>query len=104
MIRYQLMETNLSRRPTTLSVHYGDHVRSRVDDDKGISRLISQLFENTFVKVAICQSISPALSSKGQRVSTDLDKYLAKHKLTCVGRPPGFGNKVRNHQGQLEAW
>ena len=40
---------------------------------RGISRLVSQLFENTFVKVAICQSISP-LSSKAVSY-THLDVY-----------------------------
>ena len=56
--------------PFTLSVHYGTMYGRGVDDDRDISQLVSQLFENTFVKVAICQSISP-LSSKGRGVRID---------------------------------
>ena len=44
--------------------------------------LVSQLFENTFVKVAICQSISP-LSLKGQR---------SLHRLTWINTWPNTRN------------
>ena len=75
MIQYQLMETNLGRE-TLLPYQFimGPCTVEGLMMTRGISRLVSQLFENTFVKVAICQSISP-LSSKGQR---------SLHRLTWI--------------------
>ena len=75
MIQYQRMETNLGRE-ILLPYRFitGPCTVEGLMMTRDISQLVSQLFENTFVKVAICQSIS-LLSSKGQR---------SLHRLTWI--------------------
>ncbi len=82
-----------------------DHVRSRVammTEDISAARLTA-LQKNTFVKVAICQSVSPCASRGGRGVtSTDLDdKYLAK-QTRIKGGPLSLGTGTRNNPGSVE--
>ena len=56
------------------------------------------------MKVAICQSISPfIIEGAEESASTDLDKYLAKHKKHLRGADLLVWEQgTRNNQGQLE--
>ena len=71
---------------------------------RGILRPASQLFENTFVKVATCRSISP-LSSKEQRslLRQTWINIWPNTRNTCVGQISLVWEQgTRNNQGQLE--
>lgn len=90
--------------PFTLSVHYGVMYGRGVDDDKGhiTARLIAvrkYIRENGSLPVNIIFMMEGAEES----ASTDLDKYLAKHKKHLWGADLLVWEQgTRNNLGQLE--
>ena len=90
--------------PFTLSVHYGTMYGRGVDDDKGhitarLTALRKYIRESGDLPVNIIFIIEGAEES----ASTDLDKYLAKHKKHLRGADLLVWEQgTRNNQGQLE--
>ena len=90
--------------PFTLSVHYGTMYGRGVDDDKGhitarLTAIRKYIRENGDLPVNITFIIEGAEES----ASTDLDKYLAKHKKHLRGADLLVWEQgTRNQQGELE--
>ena len=90
--------------PFTLSVHYGVMYGRGVDDDKGhitarLTAVRKYIRENGSLPVNIIFMMEGAEES----ASTDLDKYLAKHKKHLQGADLLVWEQgTRNNLGQLE--
>lgn len=90
--------------PFTLSVHYGVMYGRGVDDDKGhitarLTAVRKYIRENGSLPVNIIFMMEGAEES----ASTDLDKYLAKHKKRLRGADLLVWEQgMRNNLGQLE--
>lgn len=90
--------------PFTLSVHYGVMYGRGVDDDKGhitarLTAVRKYIRENGSLPVNIIFMMEGAEES----ASTDLDKYLAKHKKRLRGADLLVWEQgTRNNLGQLE--
>ena len=105
MIRYQLMETNLGRE-TLLpyrSIMEPCTVEG-VDDDKGhITARLTALRKYIRESGDLPVNITFIIEGAEESASTDLDKYLAKHKKHLRGADLLVWEQgTRNNQGQLE--
>ncbi|MBC6977141.1 M20/M25/M40 family metallo-hydrolase [Streptococcus cristatus] len=93
-----------TNNPFTLSVHYGVMYGRGVDDDKGhitarLTAVRKYIRENGSLPVNIIFMMEGAEES----ASTDLDKYLAKHKKHLRGADLLVWEQgTRNNLGQLE--
>lgn len=90
--------------PFTLSVHYGVMYGRGVNDDKGhITARLTALRKYLREKGDLPVNITFIIEGAEESASTDLDKYLLKHKRHLRGSDLLIweqGN--RNHEGQLE--
>ena len=90
--------------PFTLSVHYGTMYGRGVDDDKGhITARLTALRKYIREKGDLPVNITFIIEGAEESASTDLDKYLAKHKKHLRGADLLVWEQgTRNNQGQLE--
>ena len=93
-----------SGAPFTLSVHYGTMYGRGVDDDKGhITARLTALRKYIREKGDLPVNITFIIEGAEESASTDLDKYLAKHKKHLRGADLLVWEQgTRNNQGQLE--
>ena len=90
--------------PFTLSVHYGTMYGRGVDDDKGhITARLTALRKYIRESGDLPVNITFIIEGAEESASTDLDKYLAKHKKHLRGADLLVWEQgTRNNQGQLE--
>ena len=90
--------------PFTLSVHYGNMYGRGVDDDKGhITARLTALRKYIRESGDLPVNITFIIEGAEESASTDLDKYLAKHKKHLRGADLLVWEQgTRNNQGQLE--
>lgn len=90
--------------PFTLSVHYGTMYGRGVDDDKGhITARLTALRKYIREKGDLPVNITFIIEGAEESASTDLDKYLAKHKKHLCGADLLVWEQgTRNHLGELE--